>query len=42
MDLSLPLENETIYLLGLALLIIVLAVLLYISWKNRSAARKKK
>lgn len=41
MDLSSYMENETIYLLGLGLLIIVLAGLLYISWRNRSLSRKK-
>jgi LPXTG-motif cell wall-anchored protein len=39
MDLSL--ENETIYLIGLGLLIVVLAGLLYISWKNRYFSKKK-
>lgn len=41
MDISVPLENDTIYLIGLGLLIIVLAALLYISWKNRYTTRKK-
>lgn len=41
MDLTLPLENETIYLIGLGLLILVLAGLLYISWRNRYFSKKK-
>jgi len=41
MDLSFPLENESIYIIGLALLIIVLAGLLYVSWRNRYFSKKK-
>ena len=42
MDISLPFETETQYLIGLGLLILVLAALLYVSWRNRYFAKKKK
>ncbi len=40
MDISLPLENEVMYLIGLGLLIVILAGLLYFSWKNRQSTSK--